>query len=53
VKAPASPGNQDQGDSENGDSGYTGDYGEFGYTTHIYDDEVRFYFDQLDRGSTR
>ena len=50
VKAPASPGNQDQGDSENGDSGYTGDYGEFGYTTHIYDDEVRFYFDQLDRG---
>jgi hypothetical protein len=50
VKAPASGENQDQGDSENGDSGYTGDYGEFGYTTRIYDDEVRFFFDQLDRG---
>jgi uncharacterized protein YfaS (alpha-2-macroglobulin family) len=41
----------DSGDNgENTDNGYTGDYGEFGYTTHIYDDEVRFYFDQLDRG---
>ncbi|MGA2640329.1 MAG: alpha-2-macroglobulin family protein [Spirochaetia bacterium] len=50
VKPPARQENQDQGDTDNGDSGYTGDYGEFGYTTHIYDDEVRFYFDQLDRG---
>ena len=49
-KPPASPQNEDQENSDNGDSGYTGDYGEFGYTTHIYDDEVRFYFDQLDRG---
>jgi hypothetical protein len=51
VKPPASTANQDQGgDSENADSGYTGDYGEFGYTSRIYDDEVRFFFDQLDRG---
>jgi hypothetical protein len=50
VKPPASQESQGQGDSENGDGGYTGDYGEFGYTTHIYDDEVRFFFDQLDRG---
>jgi hypothetical protein len=49
-KPPAATANQDQENSDNGDSGYTGDYGEFGYTTHIYDDEVRFYFDQLDRG---
>jgi uncharacterized protein YfaS (alpha-2-macroglobulin family) len=45
VKPTAGQENQDQGEN-----GYTGDYGEFGYTTHIYDDEVRFYFDQLDRG---
>ncbi|HET6452512.1 MAG TPA: hypothetical protein VFI08_14440, partial [Spirochaetia bacterium] len=53
VKPPAAPdqGSGDTGDSGDGsDQGYTGDYGEFGYTTHIYDDEVRFYFDQLDRG---
>ena len=49
VKPPVSQENPNSS-SENGDSGYTGDYGEFGYTTHIYDDEVRFYFDQLDRG---
>jgi uncharacterized protein YfaS (alpha-2-macroglobulin family) len=45
VKPAPTQENQDQGEN-----GYTGDYGEFGYTTHIYDDEVRFYFDQLDRG---
>jgi len=50
VKPPAAQEIQDQGGSDNGESGYAGDYGEFGYTTHIYDDEVRFYFDQLDRG---
>ncbi len=50
VKPPATPANQDQTDSENADNGYTGDYGEFGYTSRIYDDEVRFFFDQLDRG---
>jgi len=50
VKPPAGgQENADQGD-ESSDQGYTGDYGEFGYTTHIYDDEVRFYFDTLDRG---
>jgi uncharacterized protein YfaS (alpha-2-macroglobulin family) len=48
--AAGSQDNQDQGTAENGDGGYAGDYGEFGYTTHIYDDEVRFYFDSLDRG---
>jgi uncharacterized protein YfaS (alpha-2-macroglobulin family) len=54
VKPPAAQGGaQDQGgagDEEGSDQGYAGDYGEYGYTTHIYDDEVRFYFDQLDRG---
>ena len=53
VKPPADQGtsadSSGSGD-ENSDQGYTGDYGEFGYTTHIYDDEVRFYFDTLDRG---
>jgi uncharacterized protein YfaS (alpha-2-macroglobulin family) len=43
-------GDTGDGGGDNADQGYTGDYGEFGYTTHIYDDEVRFYFDQLDRG---
>jgi alpha-2-macroglobulin len=53
VKPPSSSqGSQDNSGNgdENSDQGYTGDYGEFGYTTHIYDDEVRFYFDTLDRG---
>ena len=49
VKSPPKE-NQDKSSDGNGDGGYEGDYGEFGYTTHIYDDEVRFYFDQLDRG---
>ena len=43
---PSSPGDEEGGD----DSGYTGDYGEYGYTTRIYDSEVRFFFDEMDRG---
>jgi uncharacterized protein YfaS (alpha-2-macroglobulin family) len=37
-------------DSEEGDTGDEGDYGSAGYTTRIYDNEVRFFFDQVSRG---
>jgi alpha-2-macroglobulin len=49
VKAPAAtaPGGDEE---DGGDAGYQGDYGESGYTTKIYDGEVRFFFDKLDRG---
>jgi alpha-2-macroglobulin len=39
----------DEGDGEN-DQGYEGDYGENGYTTRIYDSEVRYFFDDVQRG---
>ncbi len=39
-----------QAESEEGDTGYVGDYGHTGYTTRIYDNEVRFFFDQASRG---
>ena len=35
---------------DNGDTGYQGDYGENGYTTKIYDSEVRYFFDDVQRG---
>jgi uncharacterized protein YfaS (alpha-2-macroglobulin family) len=43
-------GQQAQADSEEGDTSYEGDYGYAGYTTRIYDNEVRFFFDQVSRG---
>jgi uncharacterized protein YfaS (alpha-2-macroglobulin family) len=46
VKPTADQATQD----EEGDTGSQGDYGEAGYTTRIYDSEVRFFFDTLDRG---
>jgi len=39
-----------QAESEEGDTSYEGDYGYAGYTTRIYDNEVRFFFDQVSRG---
>jgi hypothetical protein len=39
----------DQGDSSQ-DVSADSDYGMYGYTTKIFDNEVRFFFDQLDRG---
>ncbi len=45
-----SSGDSGNGGDSSGDAGYTGDYGDAGYTTRIYDSEVRFFFDQLDRG---
>jgi uncharacterized protein YfaS (alpha-2-macroglobulin family) len=39
-----------QDESEGGDTGYEGDFGYAGYTTKIYDSEVRFFFDELARG---
>jgi uncharacterized protein YfaS (alpha-2-macroglobulin family) len=36
--------------SEEGDSGYAEDSWYPGYTTRIYDNEVRFFFDELSRG---
>lgn len=43
-------GQQAEADTGEGDKGYEGDYGEAGYTTRIYDNEVRFFFDQVSRG---
>ena len=50
VKTPAPQQEQNGGDEEGGDTGYQGDFGQAGYTTKIYDSEVRFFYDQLDRG---
>ena len=47
VKAAAAQG---QADSGEGDTSYEGDYGYAGYTTRMYDNEVRFFFDQVSRG---
>jgi uncharacterized protein YfaS (alpha-2-macroglobulin family) len=38
------------GDQSGSDTGYEGDFGPAGYTTRVYDSEVRFFFDQLSRG---
>jgi len=38
------------GGGNGADTGYEGDYGSAGYTTRVYDSEVRFFFDRLPRG---
>jgi hypothetical protein len=37
-------------DTGEGDTDYEGDNGDMGYTTRIYDNEVRYFFDQVSRG---
>jgi hypothetical protein len=43
-------GGQDENGSGETDNGYQGDFGGSGSTTRIFDNEVRFFFDQVSRG---
>jgi uncharacterized protein YfaS (alpha-2-macroglobulin family) len=50
VRPPAAQVSQNENGSGETDSGYQGDFGDSGFTTRIYDNEVRFFFDELSRG---
>jgi hypothetical protein len=50
VRPTQGAGGRDENSSAEEDNGYQGDFGDSGFTTRIYDNEVRYFFDELSRG---